>query len=145
MGKKIAAKVQAVQVLYRYRCRCRRMIKINGLMKKKGLALPSSISSFSPPALLLPTFLSGSDICSVLSYFSALPRPPLSQNCRLPWALFRFRNCGRGPDVHLRLHGKSHRRIPAFGRTTSSVAVDWSLCAGLCGSVALSTAVGSLL
>ena len=69
--------------------------------------------------------------------FPALSRPPLSKNCRLPWALFRFRNCGRGPDIHLRLNGKSHRRILAFGLTTSSVAVDWLLCARLSGSVAL--------
>lgn len=36
----------------------------------------------------------------------------------------------------LPLDGKSHRRILAFGLTKSSVAVDWSLCAGLRGSVA---------
>ena len=139
--KKIAAKIQALQVLYRYRyryrCRCRRRIKINGLMKKKGLALPSSTSSFALPlSCSWPSYPAPTSARSFL-IFLLYPDLRFPKNCRLPWALFHFRNRGRGPDGHLRLHGKSHRRIPAFGLNTSSVAVDWSLCAGLCGSVAL--------
>lgn len=78
MGEeRIAAKVQAVQVcMYKYN-----RSKINGQMKKKGLALPSSISYVALPALLVLTSLSGSDICPVLFPFSALLRLPLSQNC----------------------------------------------------------------
>ena len=50
-------------------------------------------------------------------------------------------NRGRGPDLHLRLNGKSRRRILAFSLTTSSVAVNWSFCPGICRSVS----VGRLL
>lgn len=131
--------------LCRYVCTYRyNRSKINGQMKKKGLALPSSIFSFALPALLVLTSLFGSDICSVLFPFSALLRPPLSQNClgaipRFPAPLGRLPHpevWKRAGCTFCRWMGKSHRPILAFGLTKSSVAVDWSLCAGLRGSVA---------
>ena len=122
-------------LMYRL-CRCKSKRKSNDL--KEGSAPPSFLSSMTLP-LSWPFF--AFDIPSDLSSYHALLRPPLPQNylgpsVRLPVASAAF-PIPELLQVCIRCWDANHPWILALGLTKRSVAVGWSWCAGLCGSVAV--------
>lgn len=157
-----------MQLMYRVcKCRCRSRSKINGLMKKDWHL--QYLNHLCSPDLLPLCSPNPSPAPSTDSLYLALLRLPLPQNClvfpqdlRLPWILFRVRNCAEcafircWAEISLSLTSpQPNRMVDRFGlimvlwgllvgcyRSIAVglfllVAADWSLCGGRFMSVAL--------